>query len=156
MHKQIFLRDIATLMEEILQGGGEVTFSPAGQSMLPMLRDRQDKIIMIQPPKRLHKYDIPLYRRADGQFVLHRVIAVKGNGYVLCGDHQWQREYGIRHDQVIAVVKAFYRGGKYIDCSVSRAYRLYCVIWTGLFPARYLLYRLQGVAGLARRKLFAR
>jgi len=143
-------------MEETLQSGGEVAFTPAGNSMLPMLRDRQDKIILVTPPEKLKKYDIPLYRRENGQFVLHRVVVVKKDGYALCGDHQWQVEYGVRHDQVIAVVKAFYRGEKYVDCSASQVYRLYCMIWTRLFPARQLFFRLQSLAARARKKIYAR
>jgi hypothetical protein len=156
LNNQISLQEVAALMEEILQGGGEVAFVPGGSSMLPMLRDRQDKIILVQPPEKLHKYDITLYRRKNGKFVLHRVIDVNGNTYVLCGDYQWQREYGVRHDQVLAVVKAFYRGKTYVDCSHNKAYRLYCFIWTGLLPVRRLFCRLKGWADRAGRKLFSR
>lgn len=156
MPKRIFLMEVCSLMVETLQRGGEVAFAPAGNSMLPMLRNRQDKIVLVKAPEKLKKYDIPLYRRDNGQFVLHRVVAVKKDGYVLCGDHQGQLEYGVRHDQVMAIVKAFYRGKMYIDCRTGKAYRLYCMIWTGLFPARKLFFRLQGLAGRARNKLYAR
>ncbi len=156
MPERIFLRDVYPLMEATLQGGGEVAFAPAGNSMLPMLRSRKDKIILVQAPQKLKKYDIPLYRRENGKFVLHRVVAVKKDSYILCGDHQGQLEYGVKHDQIIAVVKAFYRGGKYIDCSASRAYWLYCRIWTRLLPARQLFLRLQNLVCRARNKIYAR
>jgi len=150
--KRIFLKEVCALMVEILQSGGEVALVPSGKSMLPLLRDRQDKIILVQAPEKLKKYDIPLYRRHNGQFVLHRIVAVKENGYVLCGDHQWEPEYGVRHDQVIAVVKAFYRGKKYIDCS-NKAYRLYCLIWTRLFWVRKIFFRFQGLARRVRKSI---
>ena len=156
MSKRILLREVCPLIVETLQGGGEVVFAPAGNSMLPMLRNRQDKIVLVKAQEKLKKYDIPLCRRGNGQFVLHRVVAVEEDGYVLCGDHQGQLEYGVRHEQVIAVVKAFYRGKKYVDCSTDKAYRLYCMIWTGLFPARQFFFRLQGLAGRARNKIYAR
>ncbi len=151
MPKKVFLREVSPLIEETLQGGGEVVLTPAGQSMSPMLRNRQDKIILVQPPEQLKKYDIPLYRRGNGQFVLHRVVAVKKDGYALCGDNQWQVEYGVRHEQIIGVVKAFYRGDKYIDCKGGKTYQLYCVIWTKLLPAR----RLKGWAVGVRNRLYA-
>lgn len=143
-------------MEETLKNGGEVAFNPGGNSMRPMLRDRQDKIILIQPPDKLKKYDIPFYKRQNGQFVLHRVVTVKGDDYVLCGDNQSQREYGVRHDQVIAVVKAFYYRGKYIDCRTNKSYRLYCIIWVALIPVRHIFSALRKFAGKARGKLLER
>ena len=156
MPKRIFLREVNPLIEETLQSGGEVAFTPAGSSMLPMLRSRRDKIVLVKSPENLKKYDIPLYRRKNGQFVLHRVVDVKKDGYAMCGDHQWQVEYGVRHEQIIGVVKAFYRGDKYIDCKASKVYRLYCVIWTKLIPSRLLFFKLRGWAGRVRNKLYAR
>ncbi len=156
MSERIYLREVALLIEETLRGGGEVSFRPGGNSMLPMLRNRQDKIVLVNPPEKLRRYDIPLYRRENGQFVLHRIVAVQKDGYTLCGDNQWQLECGVGHAQVIAVVKAFYRGGKYIDCKTSKAYRLYCIIWTRLIPARRLFCKLRGVAGQAGKKIYAR
>jgi len=153
--KRICLLDANPLIEETLQGGSEVAFTPAGNSMLPMLRSRQDKIVLVRPPEKLKKYDIPLYRRDNGQFVLHRVVAVKKDGYALCGDHQWQVEHGIRHEQIIGVVKAFYRGDKYIDCKASKAYRLYCVIWIQLIPSRQLFFKLANRAHRVKDKLYA-
>ncbi len=155
MPKRIFLREVNPLIEETLEGGGEVSFSPAGNSMLPMLRNRQDKIVLVQPPQKLKKYDIPLYRRENGQFVLHRVVAVKKDGYAMCGDNQWQVEYGVRHEQIIGVVTAFYRGNRYIECKSSQAYRLYSVIWTKLIPARQFLFKLRGWTGRVRNRLYA-
>lgn len=124
--------------------------------MAPLLRSRQDKIILIKPSDRLKRLDIPLYRRDNGQFVLHRVVAVKKDGYVLCGDNQIQVEPGVRHDQVIAVVKAIYRDGKYIDCKTNTLYRLYCLLWIGLFPIRRMSARLRHWMGRTRSKLYAR
>ena len=155
MPKRVFLREVNPLIEETLRGGGEVAFTPAGYSMLPMLRNRQDKIILVQPPLQLKKYDIPLYRRENGQFVLHRVVAVKKDSYALCGDNQWQVEYGIRYEQIVGVVKAFYRGDKYIDCNVGKTYRLYCVIWTKLLPVRRIFFKLKGWTSRVRNKLYA-
>lgn len=156
MSKRICLREVNPLIEETLQGGGEVAFAPAGNSMRPMLRSRQDKIVLVRPPEKLKKHEIPLYRRDNGQFVLHRVVGVNKDGYALCGDHQWQVEYGIMDEQIIGVVKAFYRGDKYIDCKASKAYRLYCVIWTKLIPARKLFFKLAIQANTARNKLYER
>jgi hypothetical protein len=154
--KRIFLSELNPLIEETLQGGGEVAFSPAGNSMRPMLRSRQDKIVLVKPPDNLKRYDIPLYQRDNGKFVLHRVVDVKKEGYALCGDHQWQVEYGVKHEQIIGVVKAFYRGDKYIDCGASKVYRLYCLLWTGLLPVRSFFFRWENQMKRAREQVLCK
>ena len=95
------------LIRERLSAGQSVKLSPRGISMLPMLREGVDSVTLSLPPKRLRKYVIPLYRRADGQYILHRVVAVK-DGYVCMGDNQFVKEYGVSHESVIAVVTALH------------------------------------------------
>jgi hypothetical protein len=44
------------------------------------------------PPK---KYDVIFYRRENGQYVLHRIIKIKKDGYVCRGDNQTAKEYPV-------------------------------------------------------------
>lgn len=131
MHKEteetlrVRLAELLPVLEEQLAAGKEVCFGPRGTSMLPMLRQGIDSVVLQKPPARLKKYDLPLYRRKDGSFVLHRVVGVNGNEYTLCGDNQCAREYHVRHSQVIGVVKGYYRDKEYISCD-SPAYKRYC------------------------------
>ena len=113
------------LMLETLQSGGEVTFTVTGVSMLPMLRDGLDRVVLVQPQGRLHKHDVAFYRRRDGQFVLHRVMCVCPDSYVMCGDNQVGYETGIADTQVLAVMKGYYRDGVYHPCGDTRD-RRYC------------------------------
>lgn len=133
----IELEKLVPLMEEVFSGGGEFQFVSAGVSMLPLLRDRRDVVILSAPPPKLKKYDIPLCRRTDGSFVLHRVIGMNKDGYVLCGDNQTVPEYGISHGQVVALLRGFIRDGKRIECADWRC-RVYGVVHTSLRPARRL------------------
>ena len=139
MNKSVSLAEMLPVIEEVLSSGGEVSFITAGTSMLPMLRNRQDKVVLIKPHRQLRKYDIPLYRRDNGRFILHRILGQNERGYILAGDNQCLREYGITDRQIIAVVKGFYRNGKYISCRLSKGYRLYCITWTALFPVRKII-----------------
>ena len=139
MGKSVSLTDMLPVMEEVLSSGGEVSFITAGTSMLPMLRNRRDKVVLVKPERQLMKYDIPLYRRDNGRFVLHRIVGYNEQGYILAGDNQWIKEYGITDRQIIAVVKGFYRNGRYISCRSSKGYRLYCITWTALFPVRKII-----------------
>jgi len=95
--------------------------------MLPMLRPDRDVVTLSPLPQRLKKYDLPLYCRTDGQFVLHRVVKV-GDTYTCIGDHQFQKETGLRHEQMIGLVTEFVREGKTVKVTHWR-YRLYCRVW---------------------------
>lgn len=129
MNKQITIDDVIELMIEKLNAGGKVTFTPKGTSMLPMLRDGQDVVILEKQKGRLHLYDVALYKRDNGQYVLHRVNNFDSDGcYVMCGDNQFSMEHGIRDDQIIAVMTAFFRKGKSYTPQ-SLIYRVYVNFW---------------------------
>ena len=121
------LQEMLPLISECLSMGQSVKFAPRGISMLPMIVQGRDSVILSNPPDKLKKYDIALYRRHDGSFVLHRVIKVRQT-YTCIGDNQFKAEKGIEHSQVIAVVTAFTRNGKTYSTSCA-GYRLYCVLW---------------------------
>jgi hypothetical protein len=113
LNKEVGLDDVMQIIAEKLEAGGSVTFNPKGTSMLPMLRDGDDTVVLSKPKGRLHLFDLPLYRRKDGSYVLHRVVNFGSDGsYTMCGDNQFAVEKGITDDDVIGVVTAFYRKGK--------------------------------------------
>ena len=85
--------------------------------MLPTLHNDGDRVVL-KKFDTLKKYDLPLYLRDDGQFVLHRVHKVNSDGtYNMCGDNQWHLEKGIRPDQIIGTVVSIQRGNKVIKTS---------------------------------------
>lgn len=122
------------LVRERLAAGQSVRFSPRGVSMLPMLRQDVDSVVLSPLSGRLKKYDLPLYVRDNGKYVLHRIVKV-ADTYTCMGDNQFVEETGVRHDQVIAVVTAFYRGDKLHEID-EPGYRLYCRLWHCLKPLR--------------------
>lgn len=143
--------DLALLMpliQESLSDGKSVRFSPRGISMLPMLRQGIDSVVLSPIVGKLKKYDLPLYQRENGKYVLHRIVRV-GDTYTLIGDNQFVEEPGIRQDQFLALVTGFYRGETYHSAN-EPAYRLYCRLWHMSRPLRHFWRR--GV-GFLRRKL---
>lgn len=152
MKRIVNLSDLHPLITEKLSADGEVIFTSAGTSMLPTLRDRKDQVCIVRAPERLSKYDLPLYIRDSGQYVLHRVVKVNADGtYTLRGDHQFVNEEGVRSDQIIGVVKGFWRGGRYTSCD-NPWYRLYCRVWWLLYPVRYVVLRGRGAVFRLRRR----
>ncbi|MBS7298307.1 MAG: S24/S26 family peptidase [Eubacteriales bacterium] len=122
---KVQLDELWPVMAEQIATGGSVRFSPKGTSMLPMLRQNIDSVVLVKANRKLKKYDLPLYRRENGQFVLHRVVGVKNDSYTMCGDNQYVYEYGIKDEQILAIMEGFYRGDSYVS-STDKKYRAYC------------------------------
>lgn len=134
------MEQLMPLIRESLESGTDVSFSPKGISMLPLLRQGRDTVTLSPVNGNLKKYDVALYRRDNGAYVLHRVAKV-GDTYTFVGDNQFALERGIRHDQILAVMSAFTRDGKEIPVT-DRGYRCYCVLWSLGRPFRHFPRRL--------------
>ena len=135
--KVISLDEIYPIIKEKIECGGTVQLPITGTSMNPLLYWGRDsvEITKCENPK---KHDIIFYRRDDGHFVLHRIVGQNENGYILCGDNQVKKEYGITENHIIAVVKSITRKGK--TFSVDKfAYKLYVKLWTLILPLRNLI-----------------
>mgnify|MGYP004501445107 FL=1 len=124
-------------VEDVIKENGVYVSTTVGVSMYPMLRNRRDTIMIKPVAGRLKRYDVPLYRRGD-DYVLHRIVAVKPEGYVICGDNCMKREYNITDQQIIGVLDGFYRDGKEVDMNGWK-YRLYSRVWVALYPVRYVV-----------------
>lgn len=70
----------------------------------------------------------------NGQYVLHRIVKA-ADTYTCIGDNQFEKEPGLTHDQMIALVTAFYRGEKRREVD-SWQYWLYCRFWHFSRPVR--------------------
>ena len=121
------LEELMPIMKLQIANGQSVRFSPQGVSMLPMLRQGVDSVVISKAPEQLKKYDLPLYQRENGKYVLHRIVET-GDAYTCMGDNQFVKEYGVRQDQIIAVVTAFYRDERKYKTEDLR-YQMYCRLW---------------------------
>ena len=137
---------------EFLAREEKLVYTGRGSSMKPLIRPAKDLIVverLRRPPK---KYDVLLFQRDCGDYVLHRLLQIRKDGYVLCGDNQWFRECGIREDQVLGVLTAVIRGGREIRMDSPGA-RLYAHLWCDGFWLRAAALRARGRIGKIRRKL---
>lgn len=129
-----------TTFEEEINRTGRLVYTNLGHSMMPLLRQHKDLMIIEKPVGRLKKYDAPLYKRENGQYVLHRILKVREHDYVICGDHCWVKEYGITDRQIIGVLTAVVRDGKTIPVT-DRRYLAYVHLWCDFFYVRAFLLR---------------
>lgn len=134
----VSLDELYPIIKEKIESGGTVQLPITGTSMLPLLVWGRDMVEIVKCEK-AKKYDIIFYRRDDGHFVLHRIIGINDKGYILCGDNQTFKEYGISDRHIIAVVSSITRNGKKFD--VTRlSYKIYSRLWTMVRPfRRYIL-----------------
>lgn len=131
-----------TLIEKYIKENGECVTVPNGTSMYPMLRHRRDSVHLVRYDMRgLKKYDLPVYKRDNGQQVMHRCLGKNDDGYIMCGDNQWFLEYGVTDDKIIAIVKGFYRDEKYISVKNS-SYRIYCRLWGASLRLRKIMLKI--------------
>lgn len=126
---------MASTFEEVLETHGTLVYTNVGNSMMPLLRQGKDLMVIEKPKGRLKKYDVPLYKRDNGQYVLHRILKVRENDYVICGDNRWQREYGITDRHIIGVLTAVVRDGKTIPVTDPK-YQAYVHLWCDFFYIR--------------------
>ena len=146
------LAQLLPLMKERLAAGESVQFTPQGTSMRPTIYGGRDQVVLSPLPEKLKKYDLPLYRRDDGQFVLHRIVKA-GQTYTCIGDNQYVFESGVRQDQMIAVATGFYRKGKYHSVD-NWGYRFYCRVWHWSRPIRWPIAWLYGGITGRLKKIF--
>lgn len=129
MANRLSLDALAPVMADMLQSGREVSFSPEGDSMLPLLSPGRCKVVLTRLDTPPRKHDILFYRRENGIFLLHRVVSVEANGYTMCGDNQYVLETGLKPQNIIGLVKGFYQDGVYNGLNTP-GYRLYCrTLW---------------------------
>lgn len=76
----ILLGEVAAVLRE----GREAIITPLGNSMLPFIRGGRDRVVLRKEPD-IAEGDIVLVH-AGGRYILHRILAVKGDAVTLMGD----------------------------------------------------------------------
>ena len=137
--------------EDYIEQEGKLIYKNVGTSMMPLIRQGKDLMVIEKPQGRLKKYDVPLYKRDSGQYVLHRILKVRENDYVICGDHCYRKEYGITDRNIIGVLTAVIRDGKEIPVT-DRRYRMYVRLWCDFFHIRALILIAKTIPRRIRRK----
>ena len=125
--------------EDIIAERGELIYTHIGNSMYPLIRSARDLLVIKPVEGPLKRLDIPLYKRADGRYILHRIIKAEEDSYVLCGDNCLDKERGVTDSQIIGVLTAIINNGS--NRSVYRPLcRIYAHVWCDTFIIRKMFF----------------
>lgn len=102
-------------IEDVLSEMGKYIGPTVGVSMLPMLKERRDTIVVLPKTERLKPLDVALYRRGSA-YVLHRVLYPTDTGYIIRGDNCYNDE-NVPEEAVIGVLTEFFRKDKHYYCT---------------------------------------
>ncbi len=145
--------DIDTLMPIVLESinsGGSVRIKISGFSMYPLVTNWRDSVVLTKGTD-IKKGDIPLVRRPDGSYVLHRVVKIKNGSFGLRGDYEQKIEYPVSPEDVVAVAEGFYRNGKLISCQ-SFGYKVYKAFWMNTVWLRPLMLKVLAIRSSKKQK----
>lgn len=138
-------------IEQVLEETGVYVGPTVGVSMLPMLKNRRDSIIVSKKKDRLKPLDVALYKRGD-DYVLHRVLKPVEGAYIIRGDNCYSDEY-ILEEQVIGVLTEFYRKDKHYNCTDEK-YLHYAKRRVANYPIRRIFFKMKAKAyAIAKRVL---
>jgi hypothetical protein len=122
-------------LAEQLNRSGLVVHTNKGSSMMPLLRENRDlMVIRKREAGRFHKNDAVLFLRDNGEYVLHRIRKVFPDSYWIIGDNCVSGER-VREEQVIGVLAEIVRDGKTIRVT-DKGYLLFVRVWWLLYPFR--------------------
>jgi len=138
--------------EEELDRKGSIVFTNKGVSMMPLLREDRDLMVIEKKgPERCKKYDAVLFKRRNGQYVLHRILKVREKDYYIAGDNCRSGEY-VTDDQILGIMTQVVRDGKTITPEDPN-YQRYVHLWCDVYPLRMGLLYLRDKTGAVLRRL---
>lgn len=95
--------------EDLLLLDGTFIYTAVGVSMYPLILEHKD-VLTISVKENIEKYDVVLFKRDNGSYVLHRCLAIKGDKYIMCGDNQYKKET-IEKRHILGVLTQINRDG---------------------------------------------
>ena len=125
--------------ESALNKDGYLLQLTKGCSMMPMLRQDRDSVLIKKIYSAPIINDVILFKTKDGKYVLHRLIKKNKDGYVFRGDNNFFCEKNIANKDLIGILEGFYRDEKFIDCKKSRGYKIYVFVNRATFIPRKMI-----------------
>ena len=131
--------------EELLNRDGRLIYTNVGVSMVPLIREGKDVLIIEKcDAQKLKKYDVVLFKRENvkgrGEYVLHRILKVLPDGkYWIVGDNCTEGEI-VKKNMILGILTGITRDKKATNLSGIK-YRLYVSLWCAPYHLRFLVLR---------------
>lgn len=100
----------------VLNESGVLSFVPNGNSMWPFIKNRSQSVIIEKVSKPLEVFDVVLFTRPDGSYILHRIIEISQDVLTVIGDSQYNSEK-VNLSCVVGVMTGFYKGKTFINAN---------------------------------------
>lgn len=122
----------------------QVRMEVQGNSMAPVLRPKDAVVVENKPGERFRRGDILLVARND-DYVTHRLIDIKPEGYILKGDNMFAPDKPVLEEQIIGKVIQVYRRNRRYDLTIFWRRMIAGMIgWLSMIQGRvYSHYRLK-------------
>ncbi len=110
--REMDTREYLAMLKELVDQGRQVNLLISGSSMSPFLIHHRDTIYFQKPDRELKSGDMVFFRRSNGQYVMHRIVKIRPDGFYMLGDAQTEIEGPIDRAQIFGLVTAVKRNGR--------------------------------------------
>ena len=136
--------------EDVLNKDNELFFTNVCYSMYPLIKERED-VLHIVKTEEFKKGDILLYKSNVDHYVLHRLLKIKKDKYILAGDYNYFKDQPISKEQILGkLIEIKKKDGKVIDLSKDKKARKFW--YTNFFPIKAFFQKVAKVLHLRKIK----
>lgn len=139
-------------VESELRESGVYASVTKGSSMRPLFKTNRDVVILKRSDTEPRKYDVVLYKSGEGKYILHRIVKVLSDEFIIRGDNTYIPER-VAKDRILATLTEFNRKGKKHKID-EIGYRMYSRFWNFIYPIRFLIFKSFMLAHRIYRKIF--
>ena len=150
--KAVCLDELMPIIRECVESGKNVKFSPRGISMLPMLRQGKDSVVLSRIDGEPKKYDVVLYTGAKNKYTMHRIVGIKGDVYLIRGDNTYVLER-VPKENIIGILAEFNRKGKRHTVE-DISYKIYSRLRNFTYPVRFVFHKIRRLMAKIYHKIF--
>ncbi len=139
-------------IEQELALRGHGFFQTVGDSMEPLLHNRKSTVVIEIKKEPLKRFDVVLYKRPTGEYVLHRLIQIQNGICLIRGDNRIDTEQ-VPAAWILGSMSGFYADetDHYTSCGDKSYQRYVKTLWI-----RYIFLRLRCLIGrICRRIIFS-
>lgn len=132
--------------ENELETNGKLIYTNVGVSMMPLIRENRDVMVIEKLSDSPKKLDAVLFKRdgftGRGKYIVHRIVKIRKDGkYFIAGDNCFDGEI-VDKDHILGILTAVVRDGKKINFSGFK-YFIYLHCWCAPYRLRFFILKIK-------------